>query len=344
MSADHPTVLNPAARVLWRSRDQIQVELGDRGVVVAGVSTDDVRRLVGAPGSPLPAPPRPVQAARDRLVADGYLWTAPEPEPGEWADDRRRVPPEPRLAAELAALSVTAGERAAELLAARGRCSVVVTGAGRTGPHIAALLAAAGVGRVHVAESVAARLHHAVPGGVTPEDEGVTLSAAGERAVHRAAPAADCMPRPFGEQPDLVVLACDEPPDTERRDQLHARDCAHLVVQLAGNHGIVGPLVIPGLTSCLRCADLHRLDRDPAWLALAAQLSVPHRTSGTSEVALAAVIAGLAAQQALDFLDGSQPAAVEGTIEMHRPDYRIRRRSWPPHPDCACMAAPDHGE
>jgi nicotinamidase-related amidase len=36
--------------------------------------------------------------------------------------------------------------------------------------------------------------------------------------------------------------------------------------------GLVGPLVIPGVTSCLRCADLHRSDRDAAWPALAAQL------------------------------------------------------------------------
>ena len=33
-----------------------------------------------------------------------------------------------------------------------------------------------------------------------------------------------------------------------------------------------GPLVIPGVTSCLACADLHRSDRDAAWPAIAAQL------------------------------------------------------------------------
>lgn len=354
MTTDQPTVLHPAARVLWRARDQIQLELGDRGIVVAGVSSDDVRRLVGRAQAPpadqreLPFPPHRLRAARERLLADGFLWPAPEPTTGDWVEDWtadwRRRPPEPRLATELAALTATVGEHAAAVLGARRHCSVDVMGTGRAGPQVAALLAAAGVGRVRVAESVPTRLRHTLPGGVTPADEGATLSAAAERAVHRAAPGADCTPLPFGEPPDLVVLACDEPPDTEQRDLLHARDCPHLIVQLAGSYGTVGPLVLPGLTSCLRCADLHRLDRDPAWLALAAQLSVPHRASGAGEVALAATIGGLAAQQALDFLDGGETAAVEGTLEIHRPDYRVRRRSWPPHPDCACMANADQEE
>jgi hypothetical protein len=135
--------------------------------------------------------------------------------------------------------------------------------------------------------------------------------------------------------------------DAERRDALHALGCAHLVVRLDSDHGTVGPLVIPGLTSCVRCADLHRLDRDPAWNALAVQLTLPHRASTASEVALATVVAGLGAVQVLDFLDGGSPAAVDGALEMYPPDWRVRRRSWPVHPACDCMPAldgpPPHG-
>ena len=39
-------------------------------------------------------------------------------------------------------------------------------------------------------------------------------------------------------------------------------------------------MVIPGETSCLRCADLHRCDRDAAWPVLAAQL---RQTVGTAD-------------------------------------------------------------
>jgi hypothetical protein len=98
-------------------------------------------------------------------------------------------------------------------------------------------------------------------------------------------------------------------------------------------------LVVPGLTSCLRCADLHRLDRDPAWSALAVQLCTPPATGAASPVALATVLAGVAAAQALAYLDGEQPAVIDGTLEQHLPDWRIRRRSWPAHPECDCIGA-----
>ncbi len=51
------------------------------------------------------------------------------------------------------------------------------------------------------------------------------------------------------------------------------------------------------------------------------------------------MLAGLAALEVLAFLDGGQPATVEGTLEIHADDRRIRRRTWPMHPDCACMVS-----
>src|SRR5271168_3100729 len=53
---------------------------------------------------------------------------------------------------------------------------------------------------------------------------------------------------------------------------LHSQGVAHLAVRVRDGTGLVGPLVVPGVTSCLGCADLHRRDRDAAWPAVAAQL------------------------------------------------------------------------
>ena len=53
---------------------------------------------------------------------------------------------------------------------------------------------------------------------------------------------------------------------------------------------------------------------------------------------MATVVAGVAALQALAFLDGGDPAVLDGTLELRLPDWRLRRRSWPPHPDCDCIA------
>jgi hypothetical protein len=325
--------------LLWRSAHEAQLEVGTRRVVIEGVGTDAVRHLLGR--SPTASVPPAVARLQRELVDAGLLWPQPLQQSERSGEtDLRLVPPRPRLGTELTALSARVGAAASELLSARRHATVVVHGGARVGPHLAAVLASAGVGRVHVVDMSPVRLHHCVPGGLLPTDEAMPLSQAASAAIHRQAPEADCLPLPFGERPDLVVLALDEPVDGERRDALHARDCAHLLVRLASDAGAVGPLVLPGLTSCLRCADLHRLDRDPAWNALAVQLALPHRANVASEVALATMIAGLAAMQTLEFLDGGRPATIEGALEMQLPDWRIRRRSWPVHPECDCMCDP----
>jgi hypothetical protein len=330
--------LGPATRMLWRSPESVQIELGSYAVVVEGLPTPLIRR-VASPIAPNSPPPPIDDAAREALASlteSGYLWPrATDP------DDPRHAAPEPRLAGELAALAVHHGERAAEVLAARRHSTVEVSGRSRVAAHLAAVLAAAGVGRVHISGDGVTKLLHAVPGGVSVSDEGQVLSAAAEAALRRAAPEVDTTPLPVGERADLTVLAVDGPVPEERLTALHAADAPYLVVTLGVDCGTVGPLVLPGLTSCVRCADLHRRDRDPAWSALAVQLTVGRRHGPASAVSVATLIAGAAAQQALAFLDGGEPDCVERTIELHLPDWRLRRRSWPMHPECGCTAPHD---
>jgi hypothetical protein len=254
--------------------------------------------------------------------------------------DPRDVPPAPRLAADLLALSARYGTQASAVLAARRARRVSVEGTSRVATAIAALLAAAGVGHVYLAASADVRLHQAMPGGLTPADEGRRFAESSGDAVRRAAPDVDLTALPMGEYPDLVVLAADRPLDPDRRDALHAARCAHLAVHLGVDGGSVGPLVVPGETSCLACADLHRRERDAAWPALAVQLTVGPRRGAGSDVVLASRLAGLGAQQALDYLDDSRADAVEnGSLELRAGEWQVRRRSRHPHADCDCGAA-----
>jgi hypothetical protein len=325
-------ILGPATRLLWRSPDAVHLELGSRAVIVEGLPPRLVSHVATqAPTSGVPAVDAAVRHALAALAEAGYLWLRPS-----GSDDVRLAPPSPRLASELTALAARHGERAAELLSARRHASVAVHGSGRAAAHLAALLAAAGVGRVHCVADGAVRLFHTAPGGVTPADEGNDLALASEAAITRAAPETDTTPLAGGEQPDLTILAVDAPIDDDRRAALHAAGTAHLAVALGTDHGVIGPLVLPGLTSCLRCADLHRRDRDPAWSALAVQLTVARRHGPGTDVAVATAVVGAAALQALAFLDGDEPACIDGTLELRLPDWRLRRRSWPPHPDCDC--------
>lgn len=345
-------LLNPAARVLWRSGEEVEVELGRDGVVLEGVCGAQVADLTAVDTEGLAAssvsPP-----TVDALTRTNLLWPARRSASADVAvaADPRYRPPVPRLGAELTSLAARHGTDAASVLADRGRRIVAVDGASRVAAQVAALLGASGVGRVYLTAAEDVRLHHVLPGGLQVSDEGRRFAEAATEAVRRFAPNVDTAPLAMDEDPDVVVLATDAPVDQDRRSALHSAGCPHLAVRVGAGHGVVGPFVLPGRTSCLSCADLYRRDRDPAWPALAVQLTVPPRRGTPSEAVAAALAGALAAQQVLAHLDGDEPAAVDGTLELRLPDWRFRRRSWPPHPDCDCgaaaaarvVAAPSHG-
>ncbi|MDP9418387.1 MAG: thiamine biosynthesis protein ThiF, partial [Actinomycetota bacterium] len=112
----------------------------------------------------------------------------------------------------------------------------------------------------------------------------------------------------------------------------------HLAVAVRERVAVVGPLVLPGTSACLRCLDLHRRDRDPFWPVVAAQLVSARVATAACDVTLATLAAGQAALHALLLLDGGPPPpSVGGTIETDVADGRTRRRSWTAHPACGCQ-------
>ena len=317
-------VLNPAVRVLWRGPDCAQLELGNRSVIVDGLQPELVRRLLT---EGVTSPPEGVDdAAYVALHEHGYLTVRTDPHPLA----------APRLAGDLAALRVRFAHRADHVLQSRRSTSVSVHGTGRLTIAIATLLAGAGIGRVTLTDSGDVRLSDSGPGGLTAADEGRRFREAAAEAVWRYAHDVDVAPLPPGVLPDLAVIATERPVEPELRDRLHEGNIAHLTAQVGGDHVVVGPLVIPGLTSCLRCADLHRLDRDAAWSALAVQLSTPPRHAAPNDVGLTTLAASMTALNALAYLDGDEPATLDATLELHLPDWRLRRRSWLVHDRCGC--------
>jgi len=136
--------------------------------------------------------------------------------------------------------------------------------------------------------------------------------------------------------PDLAVLI--GYPDPELSAALMSDQTPHLAASGSEAIGIVGPLVQPGHTACLRCLDLARTDRDPAWPLILAQLAGRQPVPVACDAALAAAVAAQAAFQALAFIDGAAvPDAVRnGTLELVLPSWQWRRRTWPPHPGCSC--------
>jgi hypothetical protein len=137
-------------------------------------------------------------------------------------------------------------------------------------------------------------------------------------------------------QPDLIVLVGH--PGPAEVAELQRQRLAHLAVCVREAIGVVGPLVRPGRTACLRCLDLARAERDLAWPLILAQLPADRMDATAGDAVLATAVAAQAAAQAVAFADRSELAAAtaDGTLELALPDWQWRRRTWRPHQACTC--------
>jgi bacteriocin biosynthesis cyclodehydratase domain-containing protein len=220
----------------------------------------------------------------------------------------------------------------------RTTSTVVVSGCGPLAVGLVLELATAGVGAVHVVTSGTV-LEGDLGTGFVDADRGRDRASATAAALARLRPHARTGPPPQRAVPDLVVLADAGTPDPVHVARLHAAGTAHLLVRVRDGVGVVGPLVLPGRTTCLGCLEIERCAREPAWTAAAAQLvGVP----GRAAPACVAATVGLATAQALVALDGPDSAAgppvLDATLELDMDAGTIVRRTWAPHPDCRCGA------
>ena len=143
---------------------------------------------------------------------------------------------------------------------------------------------------------------------------------------------------------DLVVLSDFLVTEPRVVRDLHAAGVAHLPVRLRDGAGLIGPLVIPGVTSCLDCADLHRSDRDAAWPAVASQL---RNAVGTADRATVLATAALALNQIDRVINAVRtgsavatstepPPTLDTTLEFDVNAGAIMARRWTRHPQCWC--------
>ena len=336
-------VLTPAARRLWRDPTTLQLGHGTaRAAVLAGVEprtraalalldgTRDREQLLEA-ARRAGCDPERVTVLLDLLRETGLLEDA--------ADERAALagltPPErERLGADLGSWALVRGDGGLPAAGYRTSTRILVVGAGRVGGPLAAMLAAAGIGGVDIADDGITRPEDTGVGGLELADVGRSRGEATRERLRRNAPSVSAV---AGAAPDVVVLA---PSRTEELEEARRRvppGVPYLLAEVRGAVGVVGPLVLPGRSACLTCLDLTRTDLDPQWPAVAAQLAGPTRSRPACDGPLAVMVAAQAAQQVLGLVDGTaDPASIDATLEIALPDWRWRRRSWAQHPACGC--------
>jgi bacteriocin biosynthesis cyclodehydratase domain-containing protein len=367
--------LKPGLLTVWRNRDTVQFGIDPRrAIALTGMrGTGDLLRLLDgsrdrsqvlAAAGDLGMDPGTADRVLSLLAAAGALDDQP-------AGGHRALGagPRARLAPELATASLAHrdADGGARTLARRQQARIRVHGASQAGLWIAGMLTAAGVGLVRStgpavpgpggagfpAPPASGSLRRprmpgdgpAGPGdrGGEPGDrgseQGQRPDGRGEgpdgRGDRRDPPGAGPRSR-SRRHPDLVILA-----DTHRRElpaALVRHQVPHLAAAASEAIGVVGPLVLPGRSACLRCLDLTRAERDPAWPLILAQLAgQPGADPRACDTVLATMVAAQVTAQALAFIDqGGATAVTNGTLELVLPGWQWRRRSWPPHPRCGC--------
>ncbi|MGH3866227.1 MAG: ThiF family adenylyltransferase [Pseudonocardiaceae bacterium] len=240
------------------------------------------------------------------------------------------------LATEAASWSVHTTHTTRHVLRRRREAAVRVMGSGRVTVAVATALAAAGVGHVavHACGSVTAA---DLGTGYQPGDLGRSRAEAAADAVRRCAPEVIITAR---RRPDLIVLCDVVVPEPAMVTELIGARIPHVIGYAHEGTAVVGPLVWPGRSSCLRCAELHRADLDVAWPKLAAQLVGQIPTAGLACTQLAAA---LITEQVLAALAGPTaglpaPPTWGAALELDPVRGSLRHHPRPAHPRCSCGA------
>jgi hypothetical protein len=304
---EHPRLV-PYAPVIQRSSDEVQVGVHpDTALVFRGAGFGALLALLDGT--------QPISAVRRTARAAGL--TTPQL---TWALDA------------LNAAGLLTDRSASPYRDALAPLRLRLIGAGSVGNQIARVLVASGLGTLYVYDSEPPDLALYPAAGVLTSQAEALRSAFAE--ADTTVGILSHWSKPDATPVDLTIVAWDRPElDRVITDHLLRSDQPHLVVRSWGNGVSVGPLVLAGRTSCLRCADLARSEADPHWPVVLAQLS---RLRIESPPALISWAASIAAAQALAFLHEELPESAGATLELSWPDLVTRLRRWSAHPRCGC--------
>ena len=170
----------------------------------------------------------------------------------------------------------------------------------------------------------------------TPRDVAEALS----RALGSAG--FDCTTQPWSgvlgsslDRATPVVMVGQHVIEPRRAAVVLGRDIPHLPVVFGGAAVEIGPFVRPGETACLACVAAHRIEADPAWPRLAAQLiGRPAPAVGEALV----LEAGLAAARVLSDAERRPARRVAPSQTIHVATGARTTRNHRPHAACRCRS------
>ena len=141
-------------------------------------------------------------------------------------------------------------------------------------------------------------------------------------------------------RPDAVLLVGAGEQDRAVTDVLAHDGVPHLLLRLLEGTVLIGPLVVPGRTACLRCLDAHHGDQDPQHPLLVALHQQAGRRDGVAEPADSALVAlgvAWAVRDLVTHLDGGRAVTWSATVRVGPDLAALQVQSWLRHPACSCV-------
>lgn len=135
---------------------------------------------------------------------------------------------------------------------------------------------------------------------------------------------------------DLVLAAVDDIPDRAHSDDLMHAGVPHLWAYLRDLVGVVGPLVDPGRSACMRCVDASRADLDPTWLTVLTAGAARPRATSPCDPILGTVVAAWAVQEAALWGSGMLPMTYDAVVDIPLGLGQVTTQPHTLHPQCGC--------
>jgi bacteriocin biosynthesis cyclodehydratase domain-containing protein len=140
--------------------------------------------------------------------------------------------------------------------------------------------------------------------------------------------------------PSAILLLVRGEADRAEADALVRSGTPHLLVRAVESEILLGPFVVPGVTACLRCTDLHRSNEDQLDPSAFASRSARHDgVPDPVDAALAALAIAWAVRDLVRFAEGDRPDCWSSVVTLTDEMDSLRPVRWSRHPRCGCSWA-----
>lgn len=179
----------------------------------------------------------------------------------------------------------------AAVMKKRGLAKVFISNLGRTGLLAAKALYTAGIGTIITFDGTRVRQPDTNELGYAPMAIGLTRHEAAKQHLGKKREELQLHTRLTDglDRISAALLIANDVTDPADYQVWMTRDVPHISICFTESGASISQLVAPGLTACLACSEIYRMQEDPSWLATVTQLSQLDRDLADSVSMLAAV-------------------------------------------------------